>query len=179
MFSRVTLLLLQALLYACVTQAEANSTLNMTETLNILFHGYDKFTPPALSGGEDNGPISVNICVNIKDVFDISALHSSFSVRDYFTLQWHDERLRYSPYLKNEKLMERIRVPVGRIQESGEWQFCYIRYNFFLLWKIKSISLDSILIQIQQESLPVGCVPPTCQSCVFQELPLGVSTGKG
>ena len=118
MFSRVTLLLFQALLYARAKEAETNSTLNMTETLNILFHGYDKFTPP--SEGDDDGPIIVSICINIKDVFDISALDSSFSVRYYFTLQWHDERLRYSPYLKNEKLMERIRVPVGRIQESGE-----------------------------------------------------------
>ena len=106
MFSRVTVLLFQALLYPCATQAETNSTLNMTETLNILFHGYDKFTPPALSEGDDDGPVIVNICVNIKDVFDISALDSSFSARYYFTLQWHDERLRYSPYLKNEKLMK-------------------------------------------------------------------------
>ena len=98
-----------------------NSTLNMTETLNKLFHGFDRFAPPPLSGGDsDDGPITVDISVNIKDIFDISALDSSFSARYYFTLQWHDERLRYSPYVKNGKLMERIRVPVGRVQEGGE-----------------------------------------------------------
>ena len=34
-------------------------------------------------------------------------------------------------------------------------------------------------LQQKQESIPVGCVLPTCQPYVFQWPPLGVSTGRG
>ena len=116
MFSRVTLLL-QMLLYARAHEEETNFT-EMNKTLNAMFHGYDRFTPPPDQDGD--GRVTVSISVSIKDVFDISEMDSSFSVRYYLTLLWNDQRLRFTSYMSNGKEMSKIKVSLDRVQDHGE-----------------------------------------------------------
>ena len=63
--------------------------------------------------------------VNIKDIFDISAEDSAFTVRYYFSLRWKDWRLRFTPFTRHNKTVEAIYLPVDMTEDQSKNSLTY------------------------------------------------------
>ncbi len=104
----------------CIAKGSAadSSTLpTRVETLDTIFQNYSKDALPPSAG---NAPRSVELSINVREIFDISEMDSSFTARYYLILRWEDPRLKFQEYLDEDgKTKGRIRVPIDLAKEKG------------------------------------------------------------
>ena len=107
-------------------------SLEMTtdQVLEDIFSVYNKDRAPTTS---DNKPTVVNFNVYIKSIYDVSEYSSSFKVRYYLNLFWHDSRVTFTPFIENNVTVERIKLPNDYVMEKGMYlQLLEVNANIVL-----------------------------------------------
>ena len=61
----------------------------------------------------------VNIQLVIRSIDDVSEQSSSFDIRYYLTLYWYDSRLKFTPFMENNKTVDKINLPISIVNENG------------------------------------------------------------
>ena len=88
------------------------------EAENDLFEGYNKNKLPST---KNNKPTIVSFDIYIKSIYDISEKRSSFKVRYYLNLLWIDSRLKFAPFVENNKTINEIHMPIDYATDNGRW----------------------------------------------------------
>ena len=83
---------------------------NTEDIIERMFKNYDRC----------DGPDTVRIRVNIQGTYDISEQSSSFSIRYHFGLFWHDSRLKFAPFRKNNKTASKLTLPAQLFHQKGK-----------------------------------------------------------
>ena len=62
----------------------------------------------------------VNLTVAIRSIFDISEMESSLTVQYTMLVEWYDERLKFKPFMENNKLKDSITLNGNLLKDKGE-----------------------------------------------------------
>ena len=68
---------------------------------------------------DHNNPNLVNIHLVIRSIDDLSEQSSNFDIRYYLTLYWYDSRLKFMPFMENNKTIDKIYLPISIVNENG------------------------------------------------------------
>ena len=61
-----------------------------------------------------------NHTVAIRSIFDISEMESSLTVQYTMLVEWYDERLKFKPFMENNKLKDSITLNGNLLKDKGE-----------------------------------------------------------
>ena len=61
----------------------------------------------------------VNLTVGIRSISDISEMESSLTIQYLMGLEWYDERLKFKPFMENNKLKNYITLNGNVLKEKG------------------------------------------------------------
>ena len=77
---------------------------------------YEKHSLPPTIGNESR---VVKLTVGIRSISDISEMESSLTVQYLMAMEWYDERLKFKPFIENNKLKNYITLSGNVLKEKG------------------------------------------------------------
>ena len=119
-------------IYFNVTASDRIAKTNTTfdEALDQVFRNYYKNSVPPT---ENNEPNIVHVEIAINSIFDVSEQSSSFKIKYFFNLLWKDSRLKFTPFIENNKTIQKIILPVDFVKRKGKSFSRYLTAQIFMI----------------------------------------------
>ena len=110
--------LLYLMLFFCDNALSGN--LNNLTNFDFIDRINDVYQIHSLPPKIGNEARTVKLTVAIRSIFDISEMESSLTVQYTMLVEWHDERLKFKPFMENNKLKDSITLNGNALKDKGE-----------------------------------------------------------